>query len=129
VRPKQRRVQHYPLTVSVGNALARYLHKARPTTTCRRVFLSMRAPTRPLSPDGITHITHQAFAALEVKGEKRGPHSLRHACARHLLASGFSLKEVGDQLGHRHASSTGRYAKVDLKGLRRVAEISLRKIL
>jgi site-specific recombinase XerD len=129
VRPKQRRVQHYPLTATVGNALACYLREARPTTRCRHVFLARKAPIRPLSPNGITHLTHRAFASLEVKRGKRGPHSLRHACARHLLARGFSLKEVGDQLGHRHASSTGRYAKVDLKGLRKVAEFSLRKIL
>jgi hypothetical protein len=41
------------------------------------------------------------------------------------LESGFSLKEIGDQLGHRSASNTLRYAKVDLDGLRAVAELDL----
>jgi len=51
----------------------------------------------------------------------RGPHALRHACARHLVASGHSFKEVGDHLGHRSPESTRLYAKVDLASLRRVA--------
>jgi site-specific recombinase XerD len=54
---------------------------------------------------------------------------LRHACARHLLAQGFSFKQIGDQLGHRCASTTLHYAKVDLNGLRQVAELSLGRIL
>jgi site-specific recombinase XerD len=54
---------------------------------------------------------------------------LRHACARHLLAAGFSLKQIGDQLGHRSAAATRVYAKVDLDGLRQVAELDLEGML
>jgi hypothetical protein len=50
---------------------------------------------------------------------------LRHSCATHLLAEGFSLKEVGDHLGHVSAAATKIYAKVDLKGLREVSSLSL----
>jgi site-specific recombinase XerD len=50
---------------------------------------------------------------------------LRHACAAHLVAEGLSLKEIGDHLGHRSSSATRTYAKVDLPGLRQVAEFSL----
>jgi site-specific recombinase XerD len=46
-----------------------------------------------------------------------------------LLDAGFVLKEIGDHLGHRSASSTRTYAKVDLEGLRRVAEIDLGSLL
>jgi site-specific recombinase XerD len=46
---------------------------------------------------------------------------LRHACARHLVESGRSFKEVGDHLGHRSPDATRIYAKVDLTSLRRVA--------
>jgi site-specific recombinase XerD len=59
----------------------------------------------------------------------RGAHGLRHACATHLLREGFSLKQVGDQLGHRSALATSLYAKVDLKGLRDVAELSLGRLV
>ena len=54
-----------------------------------------------------------------------GPHTLRHACATHLLARGLSLKEIGDHLGHRSPETTRIYAKVDLVGLRAVGDFDL----
>jgi site-specific recombinase XerD len=59
----------------------------------------------------------------KVASSKRGcgPYGLRHACARHLLESGHSFKEIGDHLGHRSPDATRIYAKVDLVSLRRVA--------
>jgi site-specific recombinase XerC len=51
-----------------------------------------------------------------------GPHSLRHACASHLLDEGFSIKEIGDHLGHRSPRSTQIYAKVQRKKLAQVAD-------
>jgi site-specific recombinase XerD len=42
-----------------------------------------------------------------------------------LLAEGLSLKEIGDHLGHRSAAATSVYAKVDLLGLREVADFDL----
>lgn len=129
VRPKQRRVQHYPLIQPVGDALVRYLHDVRPRCVHRSVFLAMKAPLRPLSPQSITPIVRWRLAALGVHAPRCGPHGLRHAFAQHLLAEGFSLKQIGDQLGHRRASTTSQYAKVDLAGLRQVAELDLRWLL
>ena len=54
-----------------------------------------------------------------------GPHTLRHACATHLLAQGLCLKEIGDHLGHANPDTTRIYAKVDLVGLRQVADFDL----
>src|SRR5262249_48750424 len=39
--------------------------------------------------------------SVAIKALRRGPHALRHACAGHLVKEGFSLKEIGDHLGHR----------------------------
>ena len=58
-----------------------------------------------------------------------GPHALRHACAARLLADGLSLKEIGDQLGHMDPDTTRIYAKVDLVGLRQVADFELGGVL
>lgn len=55
-----------------------------------------------------------------------GPHTLRHSCATHLLSRGFSLKEVGDHLGHVSPVATQMYTKVDLASLREVGEFDLR---
>jgi site-specific recombinase XerD len=66
---------------------------------------------------------------LKLSVRHQGPHSLRHACATRLLAQGLSLKEIGDHLGHQNPKSTSVYAKVDLVGLREVAEFSLGGLL
>jgi len=36
-------------------------------------------------------------------------HDIRHACATHLVASGVSITEVMDRLGHRNIETTLRY--------------------
>jgi hypothetical protein len=41
------------------------------------------------------------------------------------VSEGFSLKEIGDHLGHSSAYATRIYAKVDLDGLREVANFDL----
>ncbi|MER9566920.1 tyrosine-type recombinase/integrase [Mesorhizobium sp. M0571] len=55
---------------------------------------------------------------------RHGPHCLRHACATRLVATGLRLKEIGDHLGYRSAYATRVYAKVDLTGLREVADLT-----
>jgi site-specific recombinase XerD len=129
VRPKQRRIQQYPLIVPLGYALIRYLKDVRPRCTAREIFLTMKAPLRPLSPGGVTSIIRHRFRSLGVESVPRGPHSLRHACARHLLDEGFTFKQIGDQLGHRRASSTSLYAKLDLRALREVGDLRLGRLL
>ena len=128
-RPKQRRVQYYPLVPPVGEAILRYLREVRPRCVHRSLFLTMAAPIRPLSALSVTPIVRWRLKALGVDLPRRGAHCLRHACAGHLLASGFSLKEIGDHLGHRTANSTLSYTKVDLAGLRQVAELDLEGLL
>ena len=128
-RPKSRSTQQYPLVRSVGNALLRYLQHARPRCGCREVFLAIKAPRRSLSASSVSAVVRWRLRAIGVHGIPCGAHGLRHACARRLLARGFSFKQIGDQLGHRRAASTSIYAKVDLKGLREVAELSLGRLL
>lgn len=128
-RPKQHCTQQYPLVASVGNAILRYLKEARPRSAHRELFLTVEAPIRPLSPAYVSGIVRSRLGTLGIDVPRRGAHCLRHANARHLLDAGFVLKEIGDHLGHRSASSTRIYAKVDLTGLRRVAEIDLGSLL
>ncbi|MFW6116024.1 MAG: tyrosine-type recombinase/integrase [Chloroflexota bacterium] len=120
-RAKSFRLETFPIEPTVGNALVRYLREARPKSENRVVFLTVRAPFRPLSSGGLYNAVRERVDRLGVLEKGRGPHGLRHACARHLVESGLSLKGVGDHLGHRSASSTRIYAKVDMASLRRVA--------
>lgn len=125
-RPKQRRAQEYPLVSQVGEAILRYLQQIRPRCARREVFLTHKAPFRRLSQGALYRLVSTRLGALGIQVARRGPHCLRHACAGRLVAEGFSLKEIGDHLGHRSAEATRIYAKVDLIGLREVANFDLR---
>jgi integrase len=107
-RTKQRRAQIYPLTHAVGSAIVRYLQEVRPGCGRRDVFLTLRAPFRPLSAGGLYHLTRSRLDRLGIQTPHRGPHALRHACACHLLAKGFSLEAISDHLGHQSLNSTPR---------------------
>ena len=124
-RPKQRRTQQYPLVNEVGEAILRYLRQVRPRCSCREIFLTLKAPFRPLSPGALYHLVSTRLYQMGITTLRHGPHSLRHACAGHLVSEGLSLKQIGDHLGHRSAYATRVYAKVDLAGLRQVADLDL----
>jgi integrase/recombinase XerD len=61
---------------------------------------------------------HLAAAGLEGKGLT--VHSIRHACATHLLAHGADLRYVQELLGHESIETTAIYTNEQLEGLRRV---------
>lgn len=124
-RLKRRQPQIYPLLPTVAEALARYIDTARPDTPAPEIFLGLKAPHRPLTPSAIFDIVNDKFNALGIQAKHRGPHALRHACAARLVAQGLSFKEIGDHLGHRSASATMTYAKVDMRALREVGDFDL----
>jgi integrase len=103
--------------------------QVRPRIGSRSLFLTIKAPFRPLVSTSLHHLVSTRLKALNICCRKRGPHSLRHACATHLIAEGLSLKQIGDHLGHRSAYATRTYAKVDLAGLRQVADVALGDLL
>jgi len=124
-RPKPRRVQQYPLVRETGEAILRYLKGVRPRCERREIFLTLKPPFRQISQGALYYLVSKRLGALGIHLPRRGPHSLRHACAGHLMAEGFSLKQIGDHLGHRSVYATRIYAKVDLAGLREVADFDL----
>ena len=128
-RPKPRRRQTYPLSHTVGEALLRYVKEVRPRVCCREVFLTLLAPIQPSSANSLYCTVAERFRKLNIPSQHRGPHSLRHACATRLLAAGLSMKEIGEHLGHRKPDSTRVYAKVDLPGLRQVADFEIGGVL
>ena len=128
-RPKQRVTQSYPLTHSTGEAILQYLKEVRPKTKQHNVFLTLRAPFRPISASGMHYIVSSRISRLGIESFHKGPHSFRHACAAHLVSEGFSLKEIGDHLGHRSVFATRIYAKVDFNGLREVANFDIGGLL
>jgi len=119
-RLKSRRSQEFPLTAEVGNAILKYLRNVRPQGAERVLFLRLRSPHKPLTAGGASCCIAVHIRALDCRLPRYGSHCLRHACATHLLQEGFSLKEIGDLLGHRSPRSTQMYAKVERKKLLQV---------
>ena len=125
VRRSKSRTRHtYPLVAAVAEALWIYLLR-RPDCDLSEVFVTMRAPFKPVSRHVIYNGVANRLMSLGVHLNHRGPHSLRHACAARLVSRGLSLKEIGDHLGHRTTAATRIYAKVDLPHLREVASFDL----
>jgi site-specific recombinase XerD len=125
---KTRRLRTYPLTRPVGDAVLRYLKEVRPRTSHRELFLTLLAPVRPLR-QALWPIVAKRLRSVNGSLPHHGPHALRHACAARLLTEGLSLKEIGDHLGHSDPEATRIYAKVDLVGLRQVADFDLGGLL
>lgn len=123
-RSKSGARQKYPLVASVAEALWIYL-RIRPNCSLSEVFVTTRAPFKPVSRHVIYNSVANRLISLGVHLNHRGPHSLRHACAARLVSRGLSLKEIGDHLGHRSSAATRIYAKVDLPHLREVASFDL----
>lgn len=128
-RPKLRRSHCYPLSPPVGEAILRYLQHGRPRSAQRAVFLTINAPHRPLSGASIGAMVAMRLKQQSVKLDRLGAHCLRHACAGRLMDAGFTLKQIADHLGHRSINSTRIYTKIDLQGLRQVAELDLEGLL
>ncbi len=111
----------YPLSPVVGEAIVDYLKHGRPETPDRHLFLRVLAPYEPLRQSAVSlrvsHYLHKAG----IKVPRAGSHTLRHTCVQRLVDARFSLKDIGDYVGHRSASSTNIYTKVSVDKLREVA--------
>ena len=124
-RPKTGRTDLFPLSRGVAKAILRYVVDIRPSRPDRSLFFTLAAPIRPLSKGALGLMVRKRLGQVGVVTGRRGPHTLRHAAAQNLLDQGVSMKEIGDFLGHRSASATGLYAKVNLNALREVADFDL----
>ena len=125
VRGKGQRHDHLPLLQEVGEALAPYLRRDRPRGSTRRVFVRMRAPIRGFAgPQTISTIVRRALQRADLKAPTQGvaAHLLRHSLATGMLRRGASMIEIAEVLRHRTPSTTEIYAKVDIAGLRSLAQ-------
>lgn len=115
------RSDQLPLPVDVGESIAIYLQKARPSCSSRAVFVRVRAPQRGLGE--VRSIVRPALlrAGVNSPTQRKGAHLFRHSLATQMLRHGASLSEIGEILRHRHPNTTMIYAKVDLTALRTLA--------
>ncbi len=121
-RTKSQRVQHLPLPVQTGEALAHYLRDGRPQTESRVLFIRHRAPFGvPLGVAAIRSAMNRAFARCALADQFCNTHVLRRSMATRLQKTGVSIKEIADVLRHRDVNTARVYARVDLERLRTVA--------
>jgi site-specific recombinase XerD len=118
VRGKARRDDRLPIPADVGAALAEYL-AFRGRHESRSVFLTLRAPTRPIRADLVGDVVQRHCRQAGVPHV--GPHRLRHTLATRMLARGAALADISQVLRHSDLATTAIYAKVDLGRLREVA--------
>jgi integrase/recombinase XerD len=126
LRVPERKAGHstaYPLSPIVGEAILDYLKHGRPKTSERHVFFRVLAPLSPLTPEAISSRAAYYLHMAGVTVARAGSHTLRHTCVQRLVDAHFSLKTIGDYVGHRSPDSTMIYTKVDLEALRHVAEV------
>lgn len=114
-----------PLLADVGNAIVDYLLHGRPKSQITYIFLQSMAPYAPLSPDaGLWAIVNNHMKSAGIrqgKGERRGPHLLRHSVAARLLAAETPLPLISGILGHADKDTTKIYLSTDLDHLRTCA--------
>jgi site-specific recombinase XerD len=124
LRIPERKAGHstaYPLSPLVGNALADYLKQGRPATSARQVFLRMMAPYIPVTYVAISARVGHYLRRAGIAVSRAGSHTLRHSCVQRLVDAGWSLKHIGDYVGHTSPASTEIYSKVAVESLREVA--------
>jgi integrase/recombinase XerD len=124
LRVPERKAGHstaYPLSPIVGEAIVDYLKNGRRKTLDRHVFIRSCAPPGPLTARAVSKRAAHYLQCAAVKVPRPGSHTLRHTCVQRLVDAHFSLKAIGDYVGHGSPDSTKIYSKVDVEALREVA--------
>jgi integrase/recombinase XerD len=124
-RAKRGGFQQFPLSEDLAIALRHYIENARPRSSCPQVFMTLKAPLRPLVAHTVSDVVRSRMRKLAISSKHTGPQSLRHACATRLLQNGLSFVDIADFLGHRDTQSVNVYARLNIHMLREVAAIDL----
>ena len=105
-----------PLTVSVGNAIARYISEERPCVDENILFLRMLAPFAPLTDHASCHaIVSRVFKKASIEKNSRifGMHMLRHNAASTMVRNEVPIETIAAILGHLTPDTTDIYITTD----------------
>lgn len=121
VSGKGRRQVRLPLPQEAGEAMVTYLQEERPRVSFEHVFVTAKAPYRPVSSELVSSIVRRAVQRAGIEAPSRGGHLLRHSAATAMLREGATLQQIASVLRHASIETTFHYAKVDHSLLRMVA--------
>jgi integrase/recombinase XerD len=76
-------------------------------------------PKRPITVRSVQRACREAVRSAGLDPSVT-VHTLRHSFATHLLEQGVDIRVIQDLLGHRHITSTTRYARVALNTIRKI---------
>lgn len=109
-----------PLGEIAAEYVREYLQTIRPKLMRMEtplLFLSDKGA--PVTKNGLMFIARRCSKKA---GIKFTPHSLRHACATHLLKNGADIRYIQALLGHSSLMTTQLYTKVDMTDLKTMHE-------
>lgn len=75
--------------------------------------------SQPITPRSLQRACRRAAVAAGID-KPITVHSLRHSFATHLLEQGVDVRVIQDLLGHRHITTTTRYARVALNTIQKI---------
>lgn len=105
-----------PMPPEVGNALFRYIMEERGPNASSKVFLSEKAPKKPIGRSVCNAALKTALPDRKVEGS--GFHVTRKTYATQLLKNGVGADMVAEALGQRGTSSLNCYLSLDTDRMR-----------
>ena len=106
-----------PISYKTVKAIAVYVHKARPESDYRELFLTCNKACKPISTNVVVnHISN----AMKEAGLSSSAYWLRHSYAQGLLGLGRSIYEIKEMLGHQNIRSSQRYLHIHIQLMRKV---------
>jgi len=110
-----------PLLPAIGNAIAKYIINDRPTSDSQYVFLTCKAPHKPMKHHSNSYaVIRRIFsrAGIRLGNEVKGTRLMRHHVASKMLKKGVAIQTISLTLGHVDPDSADIYLTTDEKRLR-----------
>jgi site-specific recombinase XerD len=112
---KGRKDRYVMLSEQLLVILRSYWRAARP----EHLLFPGPDPKRPITVRTVQRVCREAVRVADLDPSVT-VHTLRHSFATHLLEQGVDIRVIQDLLGHRHITSTTRYARVALSTIRQI---------
>jgi len=105
-----------PLTISIGNAIARYISEERPKADNDFLFVRQLAPFDHLLGHASCYaVVSRVFKQANISKDKRifGMHMLRHNAASTMVKNEVPIATIAAILGHANTDTTDIYITTD----------------